>query len=137
MVAIAQVTNVNFPLRMPGELIAGDVTLKNVGNEATGEVAGIFGVMIKTLWNGQEYPSFMYSTTAPGETVIFYFTSLGAMPEGDAVIEIVGGTWIGEAWRPDDVVSWNLSEGVPIPEPKPLLPLILIAALVLLFYGRR
>ena len=137
MVAVAQISNVNFPLRMPGELITGDVTLKNVGNEATGEVAGFFGVLVKTLWDGQEYPLFMYSITAPGETLTFYYSSLGTMPEGDAVLEIVGITWLGEDRRVDDVKSWDLSEGVPIPEPKPLLPLLLIAALALLFYGRR
>ena len=137
MVAIAQVANVDFPLRSPGELISGSVTLKNVGDEPTGLEAGFFGLLVKTLWDGQEYPLSMYSITAPGETVTFYFTSLGAMPEGEAVLEIVGGTWIGEAWRPDDVVVWSISEGGPIPEPKPLMPLLLIAAVALLFFGRK
>ena len=136
MVVIAQITNVNFPLRMPGELIAGDITLKNIGNEATGEVTGFFGILVKTLWDGQEYPLFMYSITAPGETLTFYYSSLGTMPEGDAVLEIVGVTWLGEDRRVDDVKSWDLSEGVQIPEPKPLLPLLIIAALALLFYRR-
>jgi len=79
----------------------------------------------------------MYSITAPGETVTFYFTSLGAMPEGEAMIEIVGGTRIGEAWRSDDVVVWSISEGGQVPEAKPVLPLLLIAAVTLLILGRK
>jgi len=137
MVAIAQVAKVDFPLRNPGELISGIVTLKNVGDEPTGLEAGFFGLLITTLWDGQEYPLSMYSITAPGETVTFYFTSLGAMPEGEAMIEIVGGTRIGEAWRSDDVVVWSISEGGQVPEAKPVLPLLLIAAVTLLILGRK
>ena len=137
MVAVAQISNVNFPLRMPGELIVGHVTVKNVGNEATGEVAGFFGVLVKTLWDGQEYPLFMYSITAPGETLTFYYSSLGTMPEGDVVLEIMGITWLGEDRRVDDVKSWDLSEGILIPEPKPLMPLLLLGVLALLLFGRK
>ena len=140
MVAVAQISNVNFPLRMPGELITGTVTLKNVGNETTSVEAGFFGVMVKTLWDGGEYTLFTYAIIAPGETFTFDFHEFypaGMMPEGEAVLEIVGRTWLGDVWRVDDVKSWILSEDVPTPEPKPLLSLLLIAALALLFYGRR
>ena len=142
MVAIAQITNVNFPLRMPGDPITGTVILTNIGNEPTSESTGFFGVLIKTLWDGQEYPLFMYSTTAPGETVTFNYSSLGTMPDGYAKIEVTGRTWLGAVWRVDDVKSWDLSEGVPPPEypppyPNPLLPLLLIAAVALLFFGRK
>jgi len=141
MVAVAQVTNVNFPLRMPGELIAGDVTLKNVGNEATGEMAGFFGVLVKTLWDNMEYTLFAYAILAPGENFTYDFHSamggIGTMPEGEAVIEVVGRTWLGDAWRVDDVISWSISEGVPVPEPKPLMPLLLLGVLALLLFGRK
>ena len=141
MVAIAQISNVNFPLRMPGELITGDVTLKNVGNEATGEVAGFFGVLVKTLWDNMEYTLFTYAILAPGETFTYDFHSamggIGTMPEGEAVIEVVGRTWLGDAWRVDDVISWSISEGVPTPEPKPLMPLLLLGVLALLLFGRK
>ena len=137
MVAKAQITNVNFPLRMPGELISGDITLTNVGNEPTGEVAGFFRVLVKTLWDGGEYPLSMYSITAPGETVTFYYSSLGIMPTGEAVIEIVGGTGLGDVWVVDDVIVWSLTEGVPITEPKPLIPILLLGVLALLLFGRK
>ena len=142
MVAIAQITNVNFPLRMPGELITGEVTLTNVGDEPTSEASGFFSVLITTLWNGQEYQRVTYSNTAPGQTLTFSFLAvmggIGTMPVGDAVIEIVARTRLAyEVYRVDEVMSWSLTEGVPVPESKPLLPLLLIAALVLLFYGRR
>ena len=141
MVAIAQVANVDFPLRNPGELISGSVTLKNVGDESTGLEAGFFGVLVTTLWDGQEHTLFMYSTLAPGETSTYYFHEgmggIGYMPEGEAVIEVVGRTWLGEVWRVDDVISWSISEGGQVPEPKPMLPLLLIAAVAMLLFGRK
>ena len=141
MVAIAQITNVNFPLRMPGELITGTVTLKNVGNETTSVEAGFFGVMVKTLWDGGEYTLFTYAIIAPGETFTYDFHSamggIGTMPDGEAVIEVVGRTWLGDAWRVDDVISWSISEEVPVPEPKPLMPLLLLGVLALLIFGRK
>ena len=141
MVAIAQIVNVNFPLQMPGELISGDVTVRNVGDESTGVATGFFGVLVKTLWDNKEYTLFSYATLLPGESFIFYFHSgmggIGVMPEGAAVIEVVGRTWLGEVWRIDDVVDWSISEGGSVPEPKPLMPLLLLAALALVFYERR
>ena len=146
MGAIAQIMNVNFPLRMPGELITGEVTLTNVGDEPTSEVSGFFSVLITTLWNGQEYQRITYSNTAPGQPLTFPFLSvmggIGTMPEGDAVIEVVAQTRLAyEVYRVDDVKKWDLSEGVPPPEypppyPNPLLPLLLIAALALILYRR-
>ena len=140
MVAIAQISNVNFPLKMPGELITGDVTLKNVGNESTGVEAGYFGVLVKTLWDNMEYTLFTYLAIAPGETYTFdfhEFSPAGMMPEGEAMLEIVGRTWLGDVWRVDDVKSWTISEGVPTPEPKPLMPLFLLGVLALLLFGRK
>ena len=133
-VAKAQITDMNFQSTlMPGDPIAGTVTLKNISNEPTGIEAGFFGILVKTLWNAQEYPLFASAIIAPGETFTFTFASLGTMPEGEAVLNIIGRTWLGDAWRKDDEKNLYLAGEPPIPEPKPLLPLILIAGLVLLF----
>ena len=141
MVAIAQVANIDFPLRNPGELISGSVTLKNVGDESTGLEAGFFGVLVRTLWDGQEHTLFAYATIAPGESFTYEFHStmggIGSMPYGAANLEVVGRTWLDETWRIDDIISWSISEGGPAPESKPVLPLLLIAAVALLFFGRK
>ena len=136
-VAKAQITDMNFPSTLiPGDPIAGTVTLKNIGDESTSETAGFFGVLVKTLWDGVEYPLFMYSNTAPGEIVTFTFPSLGVMPEGDAVLNIIGRTWLGDTWRKDDEKNLYLAGEPPAPEPKPLAPLILIAGLAFLLLRR-
>ena len=142
MVAIAQITNVNFPLRIPGELITGEVNLTNIGDETTSEVAGFFGVLVKTMWDGAEYERIMYSSTAPGETLTISFLDIqggiGTMPQGAALIEIVARTRLAyEVFRVDEVMSWDLTEGVPVPESKPLLPLLLLGVLALLLFGRK
>ena len=142
MVAKAQITSFNFPLRMPGELISGEVNLTNIGDETTSEVAGFFGVLVKTMWDGAEYERIVYSSTAPGETLTISFLDIqggiGTMPQGAALIEIVARTRIAyEVFRVDDVIDWSISEGVPVSEPKPLIPLLLLGALALLLFGRK
>ena len=128
MVVLAQITEINFPTRMPGEIVDGTVNLTNIGDESTGPEAGWFGVLIKTLWDGAEYERIMYAATLPGETATFDFHSLqggiGTMPVGYAEIEVTGRTLLGDTWSVDDVKRWDLLEGAPPPLVELLLPAI-------------
>ena len=137
MGAIAQITEINFPTVTPGEIIAGTVTMMNIGDDYTSYENGWFGVLIKTLWDGGEYERIMYSSTAPGEFIVFDFLNIqggiGAMPVGDAVIEVTARMRLGDTWRVDDEKNLYLAGEPPAPKPNPLAPLILIAGLVLLF----
>lgn len=137
MVAKAQITDMNFPIVTPGTTITGTVILTNIGDEPTSQEAGFFGVMVKTLWDNMEYTLFTYAILAPGETFTYDFHSamggIGTMPEGEAVLNVVGRTWIGDAWRVDDEKNLYLAGEPSAPETKPILPLLLIAGLILLF----
>ncbi len=128
MGAEAEITDINFPLVLPGEIMAGTVTLMNVGDESTGPEAGWFGVLIITLWDGAEYTRFMYAAVLPGETVTFDFHylqgGLGTMPEGAASLRVVGRTWLDPVWRVDDEKVITLGEAPPPPEPLSFLPII-------------
>ena len=128
MVAKAEITEINFPTRMPGEILDGTITLLNVGDESTGPEGGWFGVLIKTLWDGAEYERIVYSSTASGEFVVFTFHDLqggiGTMPVGYAEIEVTGRTLLGDTWSVDDVKRWDLLEGAPPPLVELLLPAI-------------
>ena len=130
MGAIARIEEINFPTALkPGDLITGNIVLKNVGDETTSEEAGYFGVLIKTLWDGKEYPLFTYSNTAPGETFTFdyhQYYPVGTMPDGDAAMEVVGRIWLGldGVWRVDDVKSWIITSGEAPPPPTPAVSLL-------------
>ena len=143
MVAIAQIVDINFPEVLPGEIISGSVTIKNIGDETTSEATGYLGILVKTLWDGQEYTSFTYFALAPDETYNWLFPEIqggiGLMPDGLAQIEVTSRLWFieTETWRVDDVKSLDLSTGSLIPEPKPLMPLLLIAGLALLLFRRK
>lgn len=114
MVAEARITDMNFPLVLPGEIVAGTITLTNVGDEPTGVEAGFFGVLVTTLWDGVEHTLFTYSITAPGETLNFDFHlgmgGIGTLPEGVVKAVVVGRTWLNENWRVDDEKIISLGE---------------------------
>ncbi|GAH13878.1 unnamed protein product, partial [marine sediment metagenome] len=89
MGAIARIEEINFPTALkPGELITGEIVLRNVGDETASAEAGLLAVLITTLWDGKEHTSIAYASINPGETFIFDFRAprgTGTMPEGDAV----------------------------------------------------
>ncbi|GAH14890.1 unnamed protein product [marine sediment metagenome] len=123
MATKAQIEAINFTPPLPGELITGEVTLKNVGDETTGESTGFFGVLITTLWDGKEHTLFSYAILEPGDTVTYLFHSgmggIGTMPEGDAELRIVGRTWLEDNWRDDDIMNYVLGVGPVEPEEPP------------------
>ena len=112
MGAEAQIEEINFPSELnPGDLIFGEITLKNVGDEVTSEPAGYFGVLITTKWDGEEHTLFAYATVPPGETFTFHYQmSIGKMPESDAELEVIGRVWLplDGVFRNDDIKIWSI-----------------------------
>lgn len=111
MVAIAQVEEIKFPESLqPGNLIFGEIVLKNVGDETAGtEEAGYFAVLITTKWDGKEHTQFAYAFVPPGETLTFkFYTSIGKMPDTDAELEVIGRTWFGwdVGYKDNDIKTW-------------------------------
>ena len=116
MTVITQIESINFPAKQPGSLITGTVAVKNIGDMVASAEGGQLSLLITTLWDGKEHPQFQYSSTKPGETLTFsYHMGIGAMPEENAVIEVVSMTWLGheEGYRTDDARTVNLEEALP------------------------
>ena len=121
MVAAAEITDISFPEVAQGEIVSGTVTVENIGDEPTSEATGYLGILVKTLWDGQEYPSFTYYALAPGETYTWLFPAvqggIGTMPAGPAEVEVTSRRWLGGVWEVDDVVYYSINFQEPLPKP--------------------